>query len=181
MAADAGITSRLFSVALGPARLHSAFGDMNKWQIICPLAAMGLVVLTLGVIHERSEQRRFMLVATSSVAWDLVHMTNSELLATIEPKLHASLSELLASTGFVAQVLLGDDQQPSGGGKACSRFTLTNRLGYTLAVRLGRDPDPKAFRILSYKVTTEPDGAAKRSQPVRAGTNRTSAAAGSGR
>jgi hypothetical protein len=154
---------------------------MNKWQIICPLAAIGLVVLTLGVIHERSERRGFMLVATSSVAEDLVHITNSEHLATIEPKLHASLSEFLASTGFVAKVLLGDDQQLSGGAKACSRFVLTNRLGHVLAARLGRDPDPRVFRILSYQFITEPGGAANRSQRVRSETNSTSAAAGSGR
>jgi len=118
-------------------------------------------------MHERNEQRGFMSVATRSVAEDLVHMTNSDHLATIEPQLHSTLSEFVASTGFVAEVRLGDDQQPSGGGRACSRFVLTNRLGHVLAARLGRDPDPRVFRILSYKIITEPGGAANAAPPYR--------------
>jgi hypothetical protein len=138
---------------------------MNKWQIICPLVAIGLVAVAFGVMHVRNEQRGFMSVATRSVAEDLVHMTNSDHLATIEPQLHSKLSEFLASTGFVAEIRLGDDPKPSGGAKACSRFVLTNRLGHVLAARLGRDPDPKVFRILSYRIITEAAGAANAAAP----------------
>jgi hypothetical protein len=50
--------------------------------------------------------------------------------------------------------------------KACGRFVLTNRLGHVLAARLGRSPDPRVFRILSYRIITETDGAANGKQPT---------------
>ena len=47
MAADAGIASCLFSVALGPARLHSALGDMQPQAMKLALQAVGIgAVLT---------------------------------------------------------------------------------------------------------------------------------------
>jgi hypothetical protein len=154
---------------------------MNKWQIICPLITIALVVLTFGLIQEYNERRGFLFAATSSIAWDLVHTTNSEHLAAMEPELRARLSEFLASTGHVAAIALGDESPPIEAGKACSRFVLTNGLGEGLRMLLGHDQDPRLFRIVSYSSMTEPDRAANPSQPGRSKTNLTSSAAGSGR
>lgn len=154
---------------------------MNKWQIICPVFAILLVVIVGGVIHELGEQRHYTAMATDSIGRDLTSTTNSPHLAGIDPELHARLSELLRSRASVAAVILGDEELPTGRGKACSQLVVTNDLGEGLAMRLGPDRNSWFFRVLSYKQITEPGGAANRRQPTRSETNRASAAAGSGR
>lgn len=54
MPADAGITSRLFSVALGPARLHSALEPMDTTRKRTPLwhslmYSTGFLLLVCGI------------------------------------------------------------------------------------------------------------------------------------
>lgn len=50
MAADAGITSRLFSVVLGPARLHSALDGTGGMKKFLPhlLWVLGIVLLLIA-------------------------------------------------------------------------------------------------------------------------------------
>jgi hypothetical protein len=122
---------------------------MNKWQIICPVAALiigGLVALTIVV---RSQQRGIIVAASSTVAHDLITLTNSQHLVRVNPYLRDQLSRMLASPAHVAAVLPGDE--PSGGGMACSRLVLTNNAGRGLLIRLRQSDRSGMFDVVGFR------------------------------
>jgi hypothetical protein len=82
---------------------------MNKWQIICPVAAMLIAALVFGIIAVRGQHRGFISVASRSIGGDLIASTNSSHLVRIGPNLQAHLAELLSARTHIAAVLLGDE------------------------------------------------------------------------
>ena len=135
------------------------FGDnMNKWQIICPLAALVVVFVILGLPGSRDYQY-FITVRTREIGRDLISATNSSHLAEIAPALQMSLSRLLSSPTYVANALFGDEPPPVGDGRACSRLVLTNDLGDGIVLRLQQGTNFETFHVLSYWDVTEQGGA----------------------
>jgi hypothetical protein len=111
-----------------------------------------------------------------SLAYDLIQTTNSTKLLGGGPEFRADLAEIL---GWPAWRDI--DRSPLGDPWAVVRLIITNDHGQALQMRLRDEFPSDRFRLLSYRRITGPSGAANRSQPVRAVTNQTSAAAGSGR
>ncbi len=64
---------------------------MNKWQIICPVAAMLLFGLAFGSVALKGQHRGYIQVATRSIGGDLIRSTNAAQLVHIGPDLHARL------------------------------------------------------------------------------------------
>lgn len=61
---------------------------MNKWQIICPVAAMVIVlvaILTLNGLPGSRDYRYFITVRTGDIGRELIAATNSPRLAEIDP------------------------------------------------------------------------------------------------
>ena len=104
------------------------------------------------------------------LAKELVQTTNSATLAGTGPEFRAELSRVLAAPTW---------PRLAAGRRGTIRLILTNSSHAGLEMRL-RDDYPSGFLLLGYRRTTEPDGAANRSQPVGLQTNRASAAAGPG-
>jgi hypothetical protein len=124
---------------------------MNKWQIICPVVALLIAMLTIGIIHERGEHRGFIRVASHSIGDGLIAATNSSHLVRVSPELQARLSELLAARTHLACVLLGDEPPPMGDGSACSRVVFTNDAGQGLLIRLRQADQPGLFQVLGFR------------------------------
>ncbi len=153
---------------------------MNKWQIICPVAAMVVLAVILFSRQARREARYYITTQTEMVGQELIRSTNSPRLAENGPGLQDRLSRFLVVPSGVANVMLGDEPPPLGDGTACSRLILSNAAGARLGIRLRQDAKADTFHVLGFWTITEPDGAANRGQPVGSGTNRTSAPAGPG-
>jgi hypothetical protein len=109
---------------------------MNKWQIICPLAALLIFSLVAGVIVMRGQHRAVILSASSAIGTELLERTNSTRLVRLSPFLRTRLAQLYGSPTRVAGVLVGDAPPPDGDGTACSRVVLTNVAGGRLLIRL---------------------------------------------
>jgi hypothetical protein len=129
---------------------------MNKWQIICPLAAILAALLIVGTIQGRNEHRFFISSATTSIGDDLIARTNSPALVArpdddlILLHLQKRLSELHSSPLHIAAVLLGDEPRPAGDGSACSRLVLTNEVADGVLLRLGQGKTAGTFEVLGY-------------------------------
>jgi len=67
---------------------------MNKWQIICPVVALLLVVIVLGSIHSRGERRILVSAVTHQIDDHAVQI--GELLATM----HDSNVTLIEDAAF---------------------------------------------------------------------------------
>src|SRR4051812_24955130 len=127
---------------------------MNKWQIICPVAAMLIAALVFGIIAVRGQHRGFISVASRSIGGDLIASTNSSHLVRIGPDLQAYLAELLSARTHIAAVLLGDEPSPIGDGTACSRLVLTNDAGRGLLIRLRPAEESGMFHVLGFKTVS---------------------------
>jgi hypothetical protein len=154
---------------------------VNKWQIICPLAAIALVVIVFAMVSGANHRRYDVQAQTRMIGQELIATTNSTRLVQVGSGLQKRLSEFLTSPAGVADVTLGDEPSPIGDGTACSRLIVSNATGGRLGIRLRQDSEPERFHVLGFWTITEPDGAANGSQPIRSETNRTSSAAGSRR
>jgi hypothetical protein len=153
---------------------------MNKWQIICPVVAMAIAAAVVMALIARSSNRDTVRNQIYQIGRDLIATTNSARVGRLGPELHERLLRLLASPTGVAQVKLGDEPPPTGGGKATGRLFLTNVAGQRLGIRFRREAAGK-FDVLSFWQIAERGGPANGSQPIRSETNRTSSAAGSRR
>ncbi len=123
---------------------------MNKWQIICPVAALLVAGVVVGVIAMRSQHHGVIYVASRRAGMDLVSATNSTRLVRISPFLKARLEKMLASPTQVAAVFVGDAPPPIGDGNACSRLVLTNAAGERLLIRL-RDAGSGRFEVVGFR------------------------------
>jgi hypothetical protein len=164
-------------------RLIHLFGDgMNKWQIICPLAAMAIAAVVALALIRTSINRDTMRHQVYQIGRELVAATNSSAVVRLGPGLEARMAELLGSPSGVAAVKWGDEPSPIGDGQATSRLFLTNASGTRLGIRLRRDSTGNKFHVLGFWNVAEPGGAALNgSRPIRSETNQTSSAAGSRR
>ena len=112
-----------------------------------------------------------------SLAYDLIRATNSTMLVGASPEFRADLASILAWSTW-----RDIDRSPLRDPWAVVRLIITNDHGQALHIRLRDEFPAEQLRLLSYRRITEAGGgAANRSQPVGSETNRTSAAAGSGR
>jgi len=62
---------------------------MNKWQIICPVAAMLVGVMAMAVVATRTQHRGVIIAASSSIGHDLITDTNSAHLVRLGSHLRA--------------------------------------------------------------------------------------------
>ncbi len=127
---------------------------MNKWQIICPLAALFVVGAVIGIVAVKSQHRAAINMTSRSIGGDLVTATNSSRLAHMSPYLRERLAHLLRSPTQVAAVLSGDAPPPVGNGSACSRLVLTNNAGQRLLIRL-RQAGSDKFEVVGFRDATE--------------------------
>jgi hypothetical protein len=129
---------------------------MNKWQIICPLAALALVSIPgiVALVRQGPSGHRYYVTAqTRMIGEELCRSTNSTRLVRMPPALRDRLSRFLGSRTGVAGVLLGDEQPPLGDGTACSRLVLSNASNIRLTVRLRQEPGPEHFYVLGFWTT----------------------------
>lgn len=206
MPADAGIASRLFSVALAPARLHSAFATMKASTVAtCSLAALPLVFL-LGCKSPPVEPPW-----VTDAKQIKVGMTRTEAeaylpaYATIDTSFGSSgmhrdfysVGEnwrvaLVYSAPFETNVYITEistngqkiSRGPFNGwtyGSTPTQPVIAGPFISYVKSRGSKFVDPFGSFAAKVPIRREPDGAANRSQPVGSETNSTSAAAGSGR
>jgi hypothetical protein len=126
---------------------------MNKWQIICPVAALLVGGMIALIVAAKGQHRTVITGASLSIANDLITTTNSTRLVRVSPYLTAQLSRLLGSPTHLATVLLGDE--PSGGGMACSRLLLTNSTGQRLVIRLREAGGSGMFEVVGFRNLSE--------------------------
>lgn len=124
---------------------------MNKWQIICPVAAMLVGVMAMAVVATRTQHRGVIIAASSSIGHDLITDTNSAHLVRLGSHLRAQLSQLLGSPTHVAAVFPGDEPPPTGDGSACSRLVLTNNAGQRLLIRLRQADRSGMFDVVGFR------------------------------
>ncbi|MEY2411187.1 MAG: hypothetical protein QOF48_3857 [Verrucomicrobiota bacterium] len=128
---------------------------MNKWQIICPIVAMAVVLFIAVPIaghYAMANQRRHAIrVASGGIGRELITSTNSPRLVHIGTDLRARLSGLLSTTTRVCTVLPGDDPRPIGDGRADSRLVLTNDAGEGLLIRLRQERGTTVFHVLGFR------------------------------
>jgi hypothetical protein len=123
---------------------------MNKWQIICPVAALLVAAVVMGVVARRGQHRDIVQMASRSLGAELISATNSPRLVRMSPFLKARLEKLLASPTQLAAVLTGDAPPPVGDGSACSRLVLTNAAGHRLLIRL-REAGSGMFEVVGFR------------------------------
>ena len=126
---------------------------MNKWQIICPLAAMAIIALLLAWGQGSAHTRYYLTTQGRQIGLDLVKTTNSPQLVRLGVGLEGRLSSLLVTNAGVDQVLLGDEPSPIGNGKASCRLILTNAAADSLGIRLRADSGK--FHVLGYYSVTQ--------------------------
>jgi|SRR5580765_6771597 len=129
---------------------------MNKWQIICPLAALTLVSIPAIVALVRQgprEHRHYITAQTRMVGEELCRSTNSTRLVRMPRALRDGLSHFFGSRTGVASVLLGDERAPLGDGTACSRLVLSNASRIRFTVRLRQEPGREHFYVLGFWTT----------------------------
>ncbi len=114
-------------------------------------------------------------VRALSLAYGLIHATNSTMLVGAGPEFMADLASILAWPTW-----RDIDRSPPRDPWAVVRLIITNDHGQALHMRLRDEYPSERLRLLSYRRITEPGGAANRGQPVGSETNRTPAAAGPG-
>ena len=78
---------------------------MNKWQIICPLAAIAIVATVFAVVSGSNHHRYYVYAQTRMIGQELIATTNSTRLVQIGPGLQKRLSEFLVSPAGVAGVI----------------------------------------------------------------------------
>src|ERR1044071_5266756 len=112
---------------------------MNKWQIMCPVAAMVLVLLMMtpkAVSRYKMNHRDSITYSTRCVAWDLERQTNSTLLVSISPELKKTLDAFLTTpTAYVETFRFGDEPAPVGDGTATYRLYIRNFNDDCIALR----------------------------------------------
>jgi hypothetical protein len=135
---------------------------MNKWQIICPVAAMGIFLL-LAIPRYAN---RMHMAHEDAITWraycagrELERTTNSTLLASIDPQLHEVLVRFLTTPSEYEDVVYkGDETPPLGDGTATHRLYLSNADGQWIALRLRNDPALGKFQVLGcYTPTNAPE------------------------
>lgn len=123
---------------------------MNKWQIICPIAAIATVVVVFAVISGRNHHRYFVYAQSRMVGEELATTTNSPHLVQVGLALRKQLSEFLVLPAGLSEVLVGDEPPPIGDGSACSRVILSNAVGGRLGIRLRQDAQQERFQVLDF-------------------------------
>jgi len=123
---------------------------MNKWQIICPLVAMGIVAVVVGMIIGRNHHRQFINARAWAIGKELVKDSRTTNRVMPGPKLEMRLSQFRAPTSGVEDVVLGDEPA-MGDGTACCYVMLTNAMGEHLGIRLRQDDaDSERFHVVGY-------------------------------
>ena len=136
---------------------------MNKWQVLCPLAAIAIaavVFAVFAVVSGSNHHRYYVQAQTRMMGRELIATTNSARLVQLGPGLRKRLSEFLSSPAGVAEVVLGDAPSPIGDGSACSRLVISNATGGRLGIRLRQDSEPERFHVLGVWTVTESAGQA---------------------
>lgn len=150
---------------------------MNKWQIICPVTAMVVVVAVLLMRQARLDHEYYIMAQTRMIGEELCRSGNSLRLVMVPP----ALSNWVIGRAGVLDVLSGDERPPVGNSTACTRLVLSNASGSRIAIRLRQDANPEQFYVLGFWTTRESDVPANHRQSARSETNQTPTPGGSGR
>lgn len=127
---------------------------MNKWQLICPVAAVVLVLLLASPIYVR----RVRMQRRDAITWgaicagrDLQLQTNSTLLVSMPPRLEQALKEFLTTpSAYLDTIRFGDEPPPIGDGTATHRVYIRNFKEDSIALRLRYEPKLKKFHVLGF-------------------------------
>ena len=119
---------------------------MNKWQIICPLAAMGLVAIALGFRHAGSHTREDLFAAASLVGDDIARSTNSERITDDGPALKSNLLQFLA----VPAKCGGVRPETPDEGKPTAVVSLVNEAGDRFDLHLRWEAKLRKFALMGY-------------------------------
>ncbi len=152
---------------------------MKTRTLLCVIA-LAISVVVGAILWFRSSlniaRRPAREIRALRVGYELRTTTNSTMLVGASPEFRVDLASIL---GWGTWDLI--DRSPPRDPWAVVRLILTNDHGQALQLRLQDEFPSGQLRLLSYRRVADQGGAANRSQLVRSETNRTSAAAGSGR
>ena len=123
---------------------------MNKWQIICPIAAMAIAAVVVLKLISASVNRDSNRQQVYQIGRELITTTNSARVDRLGHGLEQRLSDFLGSPSGVAAVKSGDEPSPIGNGQATSRLFLTNSSGQHLGIRLRRESTSGQFHVLGF-------------------------------
>ncbi len=132
--------------------------DLNKWQLICPVVAMGLVALVAGVLAIRSfnsSHKDLYFARASIVGHDLVTKTNSEFLTSVTPELKSNLVALCSSPARLESLRHGE-LNPDDPSTEDALLSLANEAGATLQLTLRWQPKLRKFVPVSFTNTPPP-------------------------
>ncbi len=126
--------------------------DLNKWQLICPVGAMGLVALVAGVLAIRSfnsSHKDLYFPRASIVGEDLVTKTNSEFLTSVTPELKSNLVALFSSPARLESLRHGE-LNPDEPSTDDALLSLANEAGGRLQLTLRWQPKLRKFVPVSF-------------------------------
>ena len=128
---------------------------MNKWHIICPLAAVAVAAAVAFQVVRVSANRETMDREVYQIGRELIATTNSSRLVRVGPVLARRLSAFLSLPSRVVEVRRGDDLPPQEVRPASRRLILSNSRGERLSIRLRQDFAPGKFEVVGFRDITE--------------------------
>jgi hypothetical protein len=127
---------------------------MNKWQIICPLAAVALLVVWSATFSPGPNPPAFY-AAAFQVSREVLATTNSTRLVSMDPALKSSLQDLLTSPANFAGMHMETNDQAEPAAKVLTLY-FANEAGRRLDLKLRWDPKLKKFTTLGYTYPAPP-------------------------
>jgi hypothetical protein len=129
---------------------------MSKTKIV--ILVVGLVLIALIPVLWHRGKARGQEVATLcwQIGRDLLAITNSTSLSSIQPTLQRRLAQFLSAPARVEAVRLGDEPRPATDLKATARLYLVNDRNERLGIRLQQEFRTDKFRVVGFWV---PDSA----------------------
>ena len=126
---------------------------MNKWQIICPIAAMLLFVLALDFLFHRNIERVSYLIEASFVGRDLITTTNSDRITSTPPEFKRALAAFLASPAKSAGIRRHSAE--AGHPETPIATVILAKKRERLAITLRWQPNLRKFDLITF--TNQPD------------------------
>jgi hypothetical protein len=129
---------------------------MNKWQIICPLAAVVLFLLLAAAPRAVSRYKMHRMdsitTAVRCVGWDLEQQTNSTWLAVVTPELKKTLENFLTTPScYIETLRFGDASASARDRAAIYDLYIKNFDDACMSLKLKYDSKLKKFHVLGFQ------------------------------